>query len=531
MAASKAKGKLISIVINNEYIKICEITKSGKSITVHKTVTIPTPEACYEDGVLEKVEDLSKAIKVVLDEHRFSSNNVVFSISSPRLATKEVLIPNVKDNKIDKIVQANATEYFPVNMDEYILKYTFLQKVEDQGQEKIKLMVAAVPSEVVESYYELAKSLGLKVAFVDYAGNSTYQIMKQQIGPEVSLVIQVENDSTVINIFKDNVLQLQRMVPYGKSMLVNAVMEKYGLKYDAATAKLQAETLLHSRFDGDEVTESLRYMASNINRVIDYYVSRNRISIQESYLIGHSTTIKGFATLLSNELNMPIKKVESLKNITLDRKAYVEEATLTSYVTNLGAVIEPVDFVPKRMIDSGVKKENTKTLVIAFIGAAVVAAALVLVPLGRVVVLNAEISKLNKSIDKLSSINDIVNEYYAAKDENNDIKAFAALTADSDDSLQDFVDYLEKNMPSDVVISSFNITSGAVSISGKAGSKASVAKFIQQLQKSPSVINVDVPTISERKDNAGSVEATFSLTCTYVGTTSADNNSTSNKTK
>ena len=203
-------------------------------------------------------------------------------------------------------------------------------RVEDQGQEKIKLMVAAVPSEVVESYYGLAKALGLKVAFVDYAGNSTYQIMKQQIGPEVSLVIQVENDGTVINIFKDNVLQLQRNVPYGKSMLVNAVMEKYGLKYEAATTKLQNETLLHSRFDGDEVTESLRYMASNINRVIDYYVSRNRLSIQKAYLIGHSTSIKGFATLLSNELNMPIEKVERLKNIALDKKAYVEEATLTS---------------------------------------------------------------------------------------------------------------------------------------------------------------------------------------------------------
>lgn len=531
MAAVKAKGKLVSIVINNEYIKICEITKSGKNSVVHKTVTIPAPEDCYVEGVIEQTDVLAKAIKVVMDEHRFNANNVAFSISSPRLATKEVLIPNVKANKIDKLVQANATEYFPVNMDEYIIQYTVLEKVEDQGQEKIKLMVAAVPSEVVESYYGLAKALGLKVAFVDYAGNSTYQIMKQQIGPEVSLVIQVENDGTVINIFKDNVLQLQRNVPYGKSMLVNAVMEKYGLKYEAATTKLQNETLLHSRFDGDEVTESLRYMASNINRVIDYYVSRNRLSIQKAYLIGHSTSIKGFATLLSNELNMPIEKVERLKNIALDKKAYVEEATLTSYVTNLGAVIDPVDFVPKRMIDSGVKKENTKTLVIALIGAVVVAAALVLVPLGRVVVLNAEISKLNKSIDKLSSINDIVNEYYAAKDENNDIKAFAALTADSDDSLQDFVDYLEKNMPSDVVISSFNITSGAVSISGKAGSKASVAKFIQQLQKSPSVINVDVPTISESKDNAGSVEATFSLTCTFVGTTSADNNSTSNKTK
>ena len=282
-----------------------------------------------------------------MDEHRFASKDVAFSVSSPRLATKEVLIPNVKGDKVGKIVQANATEYFPVNMDEYIIQHTILEKIEDSGQDKLKLMVAAVPSEVAESYYNLAKTMGLKIAFIDYVGNSTYQIMKQQIGPEVSLVIQVENDSTVINIFKENVLQLQRMVPYGKSMLVNAVMERYELKYDAATAKLQNETLLHSRFDGDEVTESLRYMASNINRVIDYYVSRNRVSIQKAYLIGHSTTIKGFATLLSNELNMPIEKVETLKNIAMDKKAYVEEATLTSYVTNLGAVIDPVDFVPK----------------------------------------------------------------------------------------------------------------------------------------------------------------------------------------
>ena len=162
-------------------------------------------------------------------------------------------------------------------------------------------------------------------------------------------------------------------------------------------------------------------MASNINRVIDYYVSRNRLSIQKAYLIGHSTSIKGFATLLSNELNMPIEKVERLKNIALDKKAYVEEATLTSYVTNLGAVIDPVDFIPKRLIESGARKENTKTLIVGFVGALVVSALLVLIPLVQVVALNAEIGSLNKSIKKLSIINDVVNEYYSAKDKYNDI--------------------------------------------------------------------------------------------------------------
>ena len=161
---------------------------------------------------------------------------------------------------------------------------------------------------------------------------------------------------------------------------------------------------------------------------------------------------------------MPIEKVERLKNIALDKKAYVEEATLTSYVTNLGAVIDPVDFIPKRLIESGARKENTKTLIVGFVGALAVSALLVLIPLVLVVALNAEIGSLNKSIKKLSIINDVVNEYYSAKDKYNDIAAFAALTSDSDDALQDFVDYLEKNMPCDITIQSFNVASGAITV-------------------------------------------------------------------
>ena len=74
------------------------------------------------------------------------------------------------------------------------------------------------------------------------------------------------------------------------------------------------------------------------------------------------------------------------------------------------------------------EKKSTKTLIVGFVGALVVSALLVLIPLVQVVALNAEIGSLNKSIKKLSIINDVVNEYYSAKDKYNDIAAFAALT-------------------------------------------------------------------------------------------------------
>ena len=61
--------------------------------------------------------------------------------------------------------------------------------------------------------------------------------------------------------------------------------------------------------------------------------------------------------------------------------------------------------------------------------------------------------------------------------------------------------------------------------------EASLPKFIQELQKNSSVLNVDAPTITETKDNAGTIEVTFSLSCTFVGGTSNTTDTKSSNTK
>ena len=101
---SRSKSKLLSISINNEYIKICEVTKAGKSITVHKAVTIPTPDRCYSDGIIRDRGTLAKTIKVAMDDNRIHAEKIIFSIASTKIATKEVMIPNVKSNKINDII-------------------------------------------------------------------------------------------------------------------------------------------------------------------------------------------------------------------------------------------------------------------------------------------------------------------------------------------------------------------------------------------------------------------------------------------
>ena len=82
-------NRTLSISINNEYIKICELSrKNNKLTTIHKAVTVPTPPRCYNDGTIRDRAELAKAIKVAIDSNRMESTKAIFSIASSKVATK-----------------------------------------------------------------------------------------------------------------------------------------------------------------------------------------------------------------------------------------------------------------------------------------------------------------------------------------------------------------------------------------------------------------------------------------------------------
>lgn len=513
--AVKVNGKYISIYVNNEYIKICEATKGQKSITIHKVVSISTPDGMYADGEILDIKGLAKAIKSALDDNRINSNDVVFTISSNKIATKDVLVPDIKESKINKVIETNASEYFPVKIEDYVIQYYPLEKVKEGEANKLKVVVVAAPAKMIENYYSLAEAMGLKVSYIDYAGNSTYQIMKQQIDTQTSLVINIEDDSTLVNIFKNGALQLQRSVHYGKSLMVTTVMNQYKLDYEGALSKLQTEYLLGKTVDANEVTESIRALISNIGRITDYYVSRNGSAIEKMYIIGNATTIRGFVKLFSNEFNMDIIPIESLDGVITDRRTYVDVTSLTSYIANIGAFIAPVNFVSLKKLAQEKKKDSGKGMVLVTVVAVLASIILVAVPGVQLVMSNIQVATLKNEVSKLSAIEEIVNNYYEAKDENIDINAFKTQASNNNDSVDTFISELEDNIPSDVVITSMSVTSGNVAISGTAASKSSLGELILQLKAIPSVSNVVVSNETENKDNTGTTQLSFSLGCSF----------------
>lgn len=519
----QSKNRFLTINFNNEFMKVCEVSKTSKDlIVVHKVFSIPTPARAYRDGVIRDRNAIAKELTILLQRHGILATNVIFTISSTKIATKEVIIPYVAPKKIASIVKMNATEYFPVNIDEYIIESSVLEVIENpdnKKDKKLKLLVAAVPGKMIDEYYDFASTMGLKIAAIDYLGNSTLQLLKRQSDVDSSVMVQIENDSTIISVFEKGVLQLQRTVPYGKTMIVNAVMEKRKIfNYDVALDILQKERLIHPEFDGDEITEALKYLVSNVSRIMDYQASRNSNKpIDKAYIVGNATYILGLEELFQNSLDAPVESISFLKGVSADKKTYVEETTLTAYIANIGAVINPINFRPASVAISA-KKENDgfdpMKLVFAF--SIIGSLALIAVPWFQMNSAKEDMEGAKQMLDGIKSIEQVVAEYNVAKARYEDVEAFRVMTVNNNDVICQFILDLEKVMPEGVEIEEMNIEDGEVELKGNAVDKYYIAKFIQQVRNLDNVVYVLDNTIKEEIDDNENRFVEFEFTCTFV---------------
>ena len=141
MASNK---KVLTIDITNESITITEVTASEKKTsTVHNAIIFETPEDSYEDGFIRDKERIAEAIRSQLAANGITNKDAIFVLTSTKIVNREVLVPFVKENKIKGIINANSSEYFPVNIEDYTVSHSVLETVTDEENNK-QLRVLAV---------------------------------------------------------------------------------------------------------------------------------------------------------------------------------------------------------------------------------------------------------------------------------------------------------------------------------------------------------------------------------------------------
>lgn len=514
-------GKVISIEIGYSVTRVCEADYKAKTHRVYGHFTIPTPEGVVNDGVLTVTPEYIESLKKALTESKMKAKQVVFTITSGKIASREACIPFVKENRIGDVVSANASEYFPVDLSQYQLAYNRLGTVEEtQGIRQHKLLVMAAPTSLLSGYYDLAKALKLELAALDYAGNSVFQVAKDKCPQGTNLVIKVDERSTLVMVVQNGALAFIRNVAYGIGEAVESVMEsrRWG---DSDTAQKAMDTMaVNDCTLTMEVAEALEPLTGGICRVADYYVSQNpNTSVEKVYLAGLGADIKGLAAMISRELNLSVEELCSVPGWDLDKNFGTRSCGV--YIACVGATAAPLGFKKetgrrknrKRGIAGGTHIAYALLLV-----GLIAAGAFAVVPAFTYAKLQKENMELKARSRELESSILVYNEYTEALASYNTALAMYDATENRNEDLVEFLEDLERKMPDGVHVSSFTSTAEGVAINMSVSTKSEAAFAIEQLRSFGCLQpdSVTVGSISEETDGeTGDVSVTFSVAALY----------------
>ena len=544
-------NRVLSIEIGNSFTKICEIDYKVKKPKVYKVLTVETPEGVVVDGMLQPTQEYADHLVNALGTNGIRTKRVIFTISSTRVASREVQIPNVKANKIEALVKTNANDYFPVDLTQYEIGHYLAGGLTEEG--KLRVMALAVPKALLNSYYQLAQMCGWEVECFDYSSNSLYQILRDEKTETVTMMIKIDENSTIVTVLSAGKVLLQRTVAYGVQDAIETMIASGAYAVNdpmSAVERFQKKTCLNrvlhqgdklgeenaGRWEDEDagnvevtaarqkITSTLEPLIVGVNRVIDFYDSRNSDTpIERTYVTGLGGSFSGMSKLFTNCLERKVHTLSDMEDKIGMSKA-IRSTRPAAYISCLGAVLAPVG-----LIDKSQQKAKGMTVVsgtnYTFVSVAVLVLGVILsiamavTSLTRYFGTVAENVALQARVEELQPAQTVYNDYLATAAQYDKYQYLYEYTENPNENLVEFINELEQILPSSFWTNSFSSDMEGISMSVTVEGKAAAARTILNIRNMESIEDVQISGITDSKDEAGKSTVTFSITGTYKALT------------
>lgn len=509
-------SRILSIFLGSGTAKLAEVEYSGKKVHVYSVYDVTLSDGLVEDGIIFNPDDLAQELKQYINDFKIKTKKIGFSVASKRIAGKEIVIPFVKEKQIPDLLQANAADYFPIaNLHEYTLSYSILEVIQNEVNKQYRLSVIAVPNDLLANYVEVAKKLKMSIEVMDYAGNAILQVLKLQANAgDVSAILQLGREGTVINVMNGKTLIMQRSISYGLDAIIGAVKDAVHMDDEDAQAFIEDNEIEKICGAYPEVDEVVSLITNGCGRIFDFYMQRNgQNPITSVMFLGDGTLINGIGNAMEKNFGLPTMEILSLKHVVVKNKT-MNNNDPTNFLANVGSVIAPMNLKylteEEAVKDRKEEKLPWRLVVLSIVGAAVLAGATI----SMYYMAKEERDNLQRQLASLEEVRGLEGQMIEAESKAQAVRDFLNSTKGPNDSLYRLITDMEKVMPEGMSIDSFVLTDGTISLSAGGVGKASVAKFIMEMKALNYVQNVKIDYISEvidGIDNYDSFNMTFTL--------------------
>ena len=216
--------RVLSIQTGIWWTKVALMEYGVKHPRVFDIFTFRTPDDAVEDGYIRERESLANQLRAELSKRKISERKVIFSINSAKVVSREVMVPKVNARQLKTLAMEQARENFPMDIASYTISYAKMGMLDGDPKAQMKLLLLAVPDNLLSNYVQFAELAGLEIETFEYMGNCAMQFIAKNF-IEDAVVVQLEERSTIVSVIKNAKLVFQRVAPHGYDSTIAAAID------------------------------------------------------------------------------------------------------------------------------------------------------------------------------------------------------------------------------------------------------------------------------------------------------------------
>ncbi|MCB4303799.1 pilus assembly protein PilM [Clostridioides difficile] len=280
--------KILNLEINDDYIRLVFLRKSHKKVFIDKSIIKEINfDIKNDNNSIEKIkyiEDVVRFVKEEIGKSKILYKNLYFNIQIQDIVIRNVEVLNTKKKRdILSMIEFEITQYIPININNYSIKY----KVINSKNDKLNIQVILFPKSIIQLIKNISENLNMNPKTI----NINFDILQKLINlnlienfSEEGVFIECKKSQLIINIIKDKkIRETYLLSKEGKSYefikrllrdfkyvyyygIENCFIEEY-FKYtdksiEVNPLRLKDKVKVENNFDADLEDNRINYISS-----------------------------------------------------------------------------------------------------------------------------------------------------------------------------------------------------------------------------------------------------------------------------
>ena|SRR3989344_1649863 len=303
----KPKSKL-GVDIGTSSIKVVQLKKEEKGYLLETYGIVDVSLRKSMDSGFDAIAETARILRLLLEKSRVTTKKVVASLPNNIVFVSMIEIPEMSEKELKAAIEFEARRYVPLPLEEVTLSWSVLREPSfakaTEGKpatsQKLKILLTAVPTSVIENYLKMFKIAGLEPQALEI---ESLALIRSLAGSrsESFMIVDIGARNTSLSLVDKGFLRLSRNLTVGGETITAAIAR--GLKVSVQRAEQFKKDLGLGGELLKQIPDALRppidTIKSEITQLINIYESGGG-SIREIIFAGLGAKLPGLVEYFSD---------------------------------------------------------------------------------------------------------------------------------------------------------------------------------------------------------------------------------------